>query len=96
MLRGAVEKKEKLIRSLPTDLDVNIRRQELQFMPGQRRDTTWISRMEVCMRVYMCVFHVQVFYFHDVAISLIGLSSRKYEVCKQSDMPISVTSKINV
>ena len=36
-----------MLRSLPTDLDVDIRRDELQFTPGQRHNTTWISRMEV-------------------------------------------------
>ena len=47
VLRGAAERKEKMLRSLPTDLDVDVRRAELQFAPGQRHDTTWISRIEV-------------------------------------------------
>ena len=34
-----------MLKSLPTGMDVDFR-YENQFMQGQRRDVTWISRME--------------------------------------------------
>ena len=46
-LRGAKEKRERTLGSLPTNLDIDFRRRDTQYLPGQRRDTTWVSRMEV-------------------------------------------------
>ncbi len=44
-IRGAKERRDKLLQSLPTGMDVDYR-QENQYIHGQRRDVTWISRMQ--------------------------------------------------
>ena len=45
-LRGAKEKHEKLLQSLPTDVAADLRQPEYRFMQGNSRNVTHISRME--------------------------------------------------
>ena len=45
-IRGAKEKQEKLLESLPTSIAADARQPEYRLRHGSRSNVTWISRME--------------------------------------------------